>query len=265
MGKIKLWITDLDGTIINSKNEISEKMFDTIQKVKAAGVKVVIATGRMFRGAKPIADYLSLDTPVVCYQGAMARLNDEIIWQASLKLNDTKEVIKFLRERNIHTNLYNNDELFVEDDDKRIMREYCQGRFVDYNVVNSLDDVEFGNVSKILAIIEDKELFLKIENEMKEKFKGRLKIVQSHNCYLEITDIEGSKGSALKFLMDYYGIEQSCVLASGDNNNDIDLLENAGIKVAMGNATEHLKAVATHVCDCVDNDGLAYALEEFVL
>ena len=111
MGAIKLWITDIDGTILDETNVFSKRVLETIEKVKKSDTKMVVATGRMFNGAKGVADFLGLDTPVVCYQGAMVKLGDKILHQAPVKEELARDVIKVLREKNIHTNLYNNDEL----------------------------------------------------------------------------------------------------------------------------------------------------------
>ena len=146
MGAIKLWITDIDGTILDETNVFSKRVLETIEKVKKSDTKMVVATGRMFNGAKGVADFLGLDTPVVCYQGAMVKLGDKILHQAPVKEELTRDVIKVLREKNIHTNLYNNDELIVEDDNKKIMSDYCQGRFTTYRAVDSFDNVELKNV-----------------------------------------------------------------------------------------------------------------------
>ena len=148
MGAIKLWITDIDGTILDETNIFSKKVLKTIEKVKKTDTKMVVATGRMFDGAKGVADLLGLDTPVVCYQGAMVRQGDKILHQAPVREDLARDVIEILRKKNIHTNLYNNDELIVEDDNKKIMQDYCQGRLTTYRAVDSFDDVELKNVYK---------------------------------------------------------------------------------------------------------------------
>lgn len=265
MGKIKLWITDIDGTIVDETNVFSPVMLETIEKVKKSGTKMVLATGRMFKGAKPVADYLGLDTPVVCYQGAMVRLNDDILWQSPVKNHLAREVIDFLRKKNIHTNLYNNDELIVEDDNKRMMSEYCTGRFVTYSTVENFDDVELKNVSKLLAIIEDEETMVNTAHELSAAYNGVLSIVRSNKNYLEVTDINATKGSALNYLANLWGIKKEEIMASGDHDNDYEMLKNAGIAIAMGNATEKLKTAANCICGNIKEDGICEMVERYIL
>lgn len=265
MGAVKLWITDIDGTILDETNVFSKKVLETIEKVKKSDTKMVVATGRMYAGAKGVADFLGLNTPVVCYQGAMVRLCDDVLYQAPVKENLARDVINVLREKKIHTNLYNNDELIVEDDNKKIMNDYCQGRFATYRTVGSFDDVELKNVHKLLAIVYDEDKMQELIKDMTERYRGVLCIVRSHRYYMEITDPGATKGAALNFLKDYWNIKQSEVFATGDQDNDYEMLKNAGIKVAMDNASSKLKEIADYICPNVKEDGVCKAVERYVL
>ncbi len=265
MGKIKLWITDIDGTILDETNVFSPRVLETIEKVKKSDTKMVVATGRMFDGAKGVADFLGLDTPVVCYQGAMVKLGDKILHNAPVENNLARDVIEVLRKKNIHTNLYNNDELIVEDDNKKIMNDYCQGRFTTYKAVKTFNDVELKNVYKLLAIVYDENKMQALIKYMNERYRGVLCIVRSHKYYMEITDPNATKGAALNFLKDYWNIKQNEVLATGDQDNDYEMLKNAGIKVAMENASLKLKEIADYICPNVKKDGVCKAVERYIL
>ena len=195
----------------------------------------------------------------------MVKLGDKILHQAPVKEELARDVIKVLREKNIHTNLYNNDELIVEDDNKKIMSDYCQGRFTTYRAVDSFDNVELKNVYKLLAIVYDENKMQELIKFMQERYKGVLCIVRSHKYYMEITDPNATKGAALNFLKDYWGIAKSDVLATGDQDNDYEMLKNAGIKVAMENASPKLKEIADYICPDVKQDGVCAAVERYVL
>ena len=265
MTKIKLWISDIDGTLINYDGSCTNKMLSTIEKVKNKGVKIVIATGRMFMGAEHAAKRFKLNTPVVCYQGAVVRTKNEILWQAPIKNYILKEIIEYLRKNNIHTHVYNNDTLYVEDDNKKIMHEYCNGRGTTYKYIKTFDELNLKNVPKILGVIEDNAIMQKIKNELKEKYKNTLTIVQSSKNYLEITDKKASKGSALNFLKKYWNLSDDEILASGDQDNDIELLKNAGIGISVGNSSPELLKVAQYHCKDVNSDELVKYIEDFIL
>ena len=264
MNNIKLLITDIDGTVLNEKCEYTPKLKNLFQVLTNNGVRVVLATGRMFMGADPVRKQLELKTPVVCYQGAMVREGDKILHRASVKNEIAKEVIETSRKKGFHLNLYNDDVLIVEDDNKKFMEDYTKGRHTTYKVVNSFDEVKLNVVSKLLAIVYDENELLKLQEEMKEQFKGRLTIVRSHKYYLEFTDPKATKGEALKFLSNYWGIKKEEIMASGDQDNDFDMLQNAGIKIAMGNASPKLKEIADFICPTINEDGLSFAIEKYI-
>ena len=265
MTKIKLWISDIDGTLMNYDGSYTPRMAKLIEKINKSDCKLVLATGRMFIGANFVAQKFNLKNPIVCYQGAVVRTENEILWQAPIKNEIALEIINYLKEKNIHTHVYSNDVLYVEDDNKKIMSEYCDNRGTTYVVVNDFSELKINNVPKILGVIEDRALMKEIKEELSEKYKGVLTIVQSSKMYLEINDIEASKGAALDFLKEYWNLKDDEVLASGDQDNDIELLKSAGIKVCVGDNSAQLKEVATYYCKSVNSDELVDLVEEMAL
>ncbi len=263
--KIKLLITDIDGTVMNDKCEYTPKLKKYFQTLTSNGIKVVLATGRMFAGADGVRQELELETPVVCYQGAMVRMKDNILHQSTVEHKIAREIIQISREKGFHLNLYNDDVLIVEDDNKKIMYDYTNGRHTTYKAVKSFDDVSLGVVPKLLAIIYDENELLELSDYMAKKYEGVLAVVRSHKYYLEFTNKDATKGSALNFLKKYWGIETEEVFASGDQDNDFEMLQNAGIKVAMGNASQKLKSIADYIAPTIENDGLSAAIERFLL
>lgn len=260
---IKLWISDIDGTLINYEGSYTKELFELIKKVRNSGIKVVLATGRMYMGAKFACDNFRItDTPVVCYQGAVVRTDKEILYKNLVDNKIVKEVIKYLRKNKIHTHIYNDDILYVEDDNKRIMQQYCEGRGTTYQVINSFDELTLNNVPKILAVIEDKNSMEKIKQELKEKYKGTLAIVQSAPMYLEINDIKATKGSALCFLKKYWSLADDEVIASGDQDNDVEMLKEAGFSISVGSNSKKIKEVAKYQAKDVNSNELVKIIEE---
>ncbi len=260
---IKLVVTDIDGTILGDCNIFRPKVLETVRKLEEMNIPVVLATGRVYNGVWPAAEQLGLKTPIICSQGSILRQGNEILWKRPVEHNLVREIIEFLREKGVHTNLYNDDKILVEDEN--YMDEYSTGRFVTYEVIDNFDDIKLGTVSKLLAITHDENEMQTLSKELKERYGNVLNIVRSHKYYLEITDIEASKGNALKHLADLWGIEQCEIFASGDQDNDIDLLLCAGVRVATEHASEGLKKVADYICAHPDCDGWADAVEKYVL
>ncbi len=260
---IKMIATDIDGTILIPECEFSKGVKDCIHALKGNGIKVVLVTGRMHKAALQIAKELDLDTPVVSYQGGLVCENGKILYEEYLSESQANKIIDWAKTEKIHINLYNNDILYSESDDYEIER-YSKRQNVDFTV-RLFEKIEKTKVNKILAIdYNDANRIDKYEKELPKIFP-ELYIVKSTANFLEFSNPKASKYHAVKFLQRYWNLKDDEILTIGDHNNDIELLKAGGIKVAMGNATEDLKAVADYLTDTVQNDGFVKAVEKFVM
>lgn len=260
---IKMIATDIDGTILKWGLDFTPKVKDCIKKLKDRGVKIVLVTGRMHCAALPVAKELQLDTPIISYQGGLIKdFNNNTLYQKNLEPDYAKKIIQWARENNIHINLYLDDKLYVEHDNDTV-KFYTDGKFIDYTVC-SFDDLKIENVNKILAIdLTNYEKVSSWVDELSEKFP-ELYIVKSTPYFCEIGSKQAKKSLGVEFLRKMWGIKKEEVLAIGDQNNDIDLIQSGGIGVAMGNGSDEIKKCADCITDTVDNDGFATAVEKFV-
>ena len=261
MKKIKLWISDIDGTLMNYDGSVTERMQNLIKKINSSDIKLVLATGRMFMGAYHAAKSFNNTNPVVCYQGAVVRTKDEILWQSTIKDELVLEILDYLKQNDVHTHLYFNDTLYVEDDNKQIMNVYCNGRGTVYEVVDDFKALKPHSIPKILGVIEEKNKMERIKHELSEKYVDELTIVQSSSCYLEITNKGVSKGLALEFLKKYWNLSDDEVLATGDQDNDIELIKHAGHSACVGFNSEELRRIAKYKIESVNSDGLVDLVE----
>lgn len=262
MSKIKLVVTDIDGTLMEMNGSLHQKTIDVVKKMSAQGVKVVIATGRMYNAARPVVEELGLNTPIICYQGAMIRDEKEIYFERNVAKNTALSIVDDLRNYNAHINLYLRDRLIVEQDDKYI-KAYAGDRFLKYEVVSDLKDV-VDDATKMLAIDEDADLVTKIRDEMKIKYPF-LNIVKSTDYYCEFVNNEADKGFAINHLAEMWNLKKDEILAIGDQDNDIEMIKAAGLGVAMGNCSPNLKKNADVVVDTVQEFGFVQAMEKYVL
>jgi hypothetical protein len=261
---IKMIATDIDGTILKWGLEFSPKMLDCVEKLKKSGVKIVLVTGRMHCATLPVAKELGLTTPIISYQGGLIKDSEnKTLYQRNLDSNYAKEIIAWARQNDIHINLYIDDKLYVEHDND-IVKSYTDGKFIDYTVC-SFDDLAIENVNKILAIdLTNPDKVTNWVEELRQKYPD-LYIVKSTPYFCEIGSNEAKKSLGVEFLCNLWGFNKDEVLTIGDQNNDIDLVKAGGIGVAMGNATDELKACADYITETVDNDGFVKAVEKFVI
>ena len=260
---IKMIATDIDGTILPYHGEFSQKTKDCIKRLNDSGIKVILVTGRMHSSATPLAAQLGLNLPIISYQGGLIKdMSGKTLFQTELNSDVAKEIINWGRKNNVHLNLYIDDKLYVEQDDE-IIKYYIQGKFVDYTVC-SFDDLEIKNVNKLLAIdIHDADRVTSWVDILKEKYPD-LYIVKSTPYFGEIGSANAKKSLGVEFLCKMWGIDKSEVMAIGDQNNDIDLIQAGGIGIAMENGTPELKQVADYITNSVENDGFVSAVEKFI-
>lgn len=259
---IKLVATDIDGTILIPEGQFTKRVKECIEQLQSAGIKVVLVTGRMNAAARLIAKELGLSTPVISYQGGLVNDNGNILYERYLSENDAQQIIDWAKNEDIHINLYNNDILYSEKEDYEIIR-YCNNQHTNF-CISEFSAIQKDRVNKILAIDYDNpEKINRLEKNLPKIFP-HLYIVKSTPYFLEFSNPEASKYCAVKFLQKYWNLKDDEILTIGDQNNDIALLQSGGIKIAMGNATDELKAIADYITDSVYNDGFVKAMEQFV-
>jgi hydroxymethylpyrimidine pyrophosphatase-like HAD family hydrolase len=216
----KLLALDLDGTTLGPNLNIDPAVSKAIAAAQAQGVRVTIATGRMFGSTVPYARQLNIHDPVICYQGALIRdPNTGEIFQHVVTPGDlAAEAIEMLRERDIFTIAYI-DERLCASERRRELDEYLQWH------------------PEGIEVVIDPEL-----------------------AALGI-----SKGSALAALAARLGIAREQVIAIGDHENDLPMIEWAGLGLAMGNAIPAAHAIADAVLPSVEQAGVAWAIEHYIL
>ena len=258
---IKLVATDIDGTILIPEGQFTERVKSCVRNLCDAGIKVVLVTGRMNAAAKLIAQDLGLDTPVVSYQGGLITDGDKILYERYLSQEQCEKILEWAKAENVHINLYNDDILYSESICPEVER-YCNNLHTKFSVKN-FNEIKKNKINKLLAIdYNHPEKIDRFEKELPTVFPD-IYIVKSTPYFLEFSNKEASKSCAVRFLQNYWNLNQDQILTIGDQNNDIALLKAGGIKVAMGNATSELKKIADYITDSVFEDGFVSAMEKF--
>lgn len=261
---IKMLVCDIDGTIYNGEY-FSENLLNCIKKLKKDGIKFVIATGRTFYSANQVIAPLEVDTPVICYQGATIHdaKTGKMIFEKGLDRELSLDILDFLRRKGIYPNIYINDELYAEKETKYV-QQYSDKQLIPYRIIPDISTNDFKTLNKILVIDDDTKLIENLTAEIKQRYGDRVYTAMSTPFFCEICASGISKGNAVMYVADMYGIKKEEIMSCGDQNNDIELLTCAGIGVAMGNATDVLKGYADYITDTIDNDGVVKAVEKFI-
>lgn len=267
MSNFKMVCLDIDGTLLNSNHKISPKVKDTIKIVaNEKRIPVILVSARMPKGIAFLQRELEIEQPIICYSGALILdKNGGIVSKESIPVSSFEEIYKLVRNFNIHISLYKDDEWYVEELDEWAEQESeitnIAPIIMDFKALIELWRKEGTGPNKILIMANPSEIDM-----LKKNIKyHNLNIYPSKATYLEIMPIEASKTSAISSLQKIFNIERSEIIAMGDNYNDIDMIEYAGLGIAMGNAPEDVKKHANDVTLTNDEDGVAEAIKKYVI
>lgn len=262
---IKLVALDMDDTLLNTNHEISPRTAEVIRQATMQGVTVTIATGRMYSSARPFAEGLGLDVPLITYNGAMIKavLSGETLLHCPVESAVARQVLAFFRERGWYIQSYVNDVLYVEQINDKA-RYYEKLAKIPATAVGDDLYTKLDCPTKLLALAEPTEI-IEMRDVLKPLFGDRLYIAISKPNFLEMVNPAVNKGMALSFLAKQLGIGHEQVMAVGDSFNDLDMIEYAGWGVAMGNAPDEVKRRAQAVVASNAQDGVAEAFEKYVL
>ena len=254
---------DLDGTLLNSKKEISEENKNILKKLSENGVEILIVTGRPYPITKKIAESLEIPLTVICYNGArvMNLKTDEIIFEKVLEEKQVLKIIEFCRKNKKDLNLFQNDIWYVEDLESIGTKYYKKNSRLE-PTLKSFNTFDSFKMIKCI-IIDENNVLEEVEKELREILGNSVYFTYSQDKYLEILNKDVNKGLTLKNVLEEKGIEMSECIAFGDAHNDLEMLELAGVGVAMGNAHEILKSRVQHITDTNDNDGVGKFLKKF--
>ncbi len=274
MQKIKLVCMDLDGTLLNDKKEISEQNRRVIREAVSKNVKVVVSTGRFYTMASYFANQLELTTPVISSNGAFVKRfnDDEIISKTLLGYENAIAIYEILQHYKLNP-FFNDHETIYYDEENTVMRfnKKINGSLekmgkTQLQLVKDWHEVFTNQNDRLL-----KCLVVNNQDEQMNKAKEALKqlpdveVVSSLSNSFEVMKKGVSKGRAVKIIAEQNDIKQEEIMCIGDGENDLSMIQYAGIGVAMENGLDILKENADYVTISNNDHGLAHAFEKFVL
>ena len=264
MPEIKLIAIDLDDTLLRNDLTISPRAKKAIKRAAEAGTAVTLATGRMYASALPFARDLKLNLPLITYQGALVKYaGGQVVYHKPLPLSLSRRIARHILPYGYHLNVYINDELYMDRESPE-GRRYLSISKVPVHLVENLPEAIDQNPTKLLVIAEEPQLDA-LATDLRAVFGTAVNITKSKPHFLEIGHRKATKGLALERLARSLGLQASQVMAIGDSWNDLDMIEFAGIGVAMANALPEVKEIADYITCNNDDDGVAEAIEKLVL
>ena len=252
---------DLDGTLIGRPPVLGSRTLHAISSAQEAGLRVLVATGRMFRSVEPYLAEAKLADPVVCYQGAAVVDPDtrEFLLHEPLELELAREAVASLLAHGLSPNVYVDDALYVAQE-TAYSRAYSDFQRLPVTEVGDLLAWLARPPTKLVAVAEPARL-AEVRLEVERRFGDRLFVTTSLPHLLELGHPGASKGSGIAFVANLLGLDLAHVVAVGDGENDVELLEVAGLGVAVEGAHPRLLAIADRTCPGPEAEGVAGMIE----
>ncbi len=263
---VRMFVTDLDGTLLNKEHRISAENKKAVQEAAAAGVVVTIATGRMYESALPYAQELGVDVPIITYNGALIRsAAGKEYFSSYLEPQDCRDILAFCQEKDWYVQIYSDGVLYFVEETPEAMAYEAAAGIKGQAVGRQGLQKHCSHAPKMLVIFADSSFTDEAAACLTKKFAGRITAVKSNPNYIEIIKPGVNKASALRQLAAMLDIPEAETMAIGDSNNDLSMLRAAGQSVAMGNAGPEIKAAADYETAACDADGVAAAIRQYVL
>ncbi len=262
---IKLIALDIDGTITNQAETVSERNRRAIKQAEEAGVIVTLATGRGVTATRPIWRTLDLHGPSIQYGGA---LTVDIATERIINLREVapeiiKEVFAYSEEISINVQIYLN-EIVICEKKNPFTEHYVKRHGMKFEVDPDVRNKMYHNVPKMLAIVEH-ERQQEVFEMYRDRFHGIAQVSRSSPGFIEINELGVTKATALEALCNMHGIARENVAALGDNLLDYDMIKWAGTGGCVADGAEALKEAADLIIPTCDEDGAAYFIEQYVL
>lgn len=273
--KYKMVCIDMDGTLLNSKKKVTDETKRVLIEAKKRGVTVAISTGRIYNNAAFYSKYIGLDAPVIAANGAIIKsANGEEIYKGIIGYETSIKVLEVLKKYKMTPNFHTHNSIYCGGPLEKFFIYFfiTRGIPADYKVnlysikKDQWKKVLLDNQSEILKCIcvhRNKKVVQMAKDELR-KIKG-IEISSSNSFNIEVNAEGVCKGNGASILGKKMGIKKEEIICIGDNENDLSMIEYAGLGVAMGNAPQYIKNKANYVTASNNEDGVAKVIKKFIL
>lgn len=262
---IKLVVSDVDGTLVRKDKSLSSQTIAAVHRLRDAGVPFTLISARPVSGVMPLIAPLGIDIPLAAFNGGI------------LFRPDGSEIVAHPIERAVVEGVFALAEGLAVDRwvfaNGRWYASSGEGVHVEHErvasnqapVIRSDFSDLYDRADKVTFVSDDRDLLRGLAAKAIATFGGRATIGQSQTYYLDVTDVAANKGDGVAALAEMLGIDLADTLVLGDMDNDIAMFDRAGLSVAMGQCPDTVKAKADWVSSSNEEDGVAHAIDAFIL
>jgi Cof subfamily protein (haloacid dehalogenase superfamily) len=263
--KISLVLADVDGTLVDEKKVLTTRAQDAVRSLRGAGIRFAVTSGRPPKGMAMLVEPLQLDSPIAGFNGGLVVKPDfTIIDQKTVPADVAASSIELLRSHGLDVWVYRgNDWLVGRADAPHVEHEAWTVKFSPKVVADVA--AELDQVSKVVGVSDDFDKVQRCEADAKTTFGQRATANRSQPYYLDITNKDANKGAVVEFLSRHLGVPAAEIATIGDQPTDVPMFQRSGFSIAMGNASDQVKAQASVATDSFNDEGFAKAMERFIL
>lgn len=261
----KLMAVDIDGTLLNSRDIITEETKKAVRLGVENGLIFTISSGRSVQGVKKIVEELDVNIPLILYNGAMAMLgkSKEVLYRQNMSPEDTRTVVELGLKYGTTVIVWSDNTLYVNKLNDRV-EKYSELNQAEPVLITDMDETVRKGATKVLWY-DEVETINRYEKEVGKFLSDSINYHTSKPIFLEFVDKRATKALAMEKIGEHYGIKREEMIAVGDGFNDLSMIEYAGLGVAMGNAPDAIKEKADFITLSNDEDGVAHVIYKFFL
>ena len=262
--KVKLVVSDMDGTLLNSNHELSPEFVSLFTQLKKHNITFVAASGRQYPSMVEKLHMMKDDIYIIAENGGITKYKNEVLDTESLDIKYLKEIIPVLRKvEDVLIILCSKDKAYIDTKNQELIT-YFKQYYTEFEIVEDLLELQNLDVFKIAVRhpVSSEEFILPYISELHHHPEIALKI--SGMNWLDISSIKTNKGNALTKLQNHLGISEEETMVFGDFNNDIEMLGKGYFSFAMENAHPNVKNTARFSTKTNDENGVEYILEKVV-
>lgn len=263
--QVSLVLADVDGTLVTHDKILTPRAKAAVTNLRAAGIAFAITSGRPPLGMKMIVDGLNIDTIIAGFNGGLFVKPDfTVVLSRFVSRAASTHALELIREHKLVAWLYTDTDWYVPDPHgPHVARETWTVKF-EAKVVTDFSPL-LDRVVKIVAVSDDLQTVARCETAMQAALRDQASASRSQPYYLDVTHLEATKGGVVEFLSRSMNIPEEAIATLGDMPNDVSMFEKSGLSIAMGNASKEVQAQANFVSLSNEEEGFAYAIENFVL
>lgn len=263
---IRLLLADVDGTLVTREKVLTEAAMQASRDLAAAGIALALTSARPPRGMRMLIRPLALQGVLIGFNGGLyVRPDLSVIRRHAIGVETARATVHLLRDQGLDVWLYTEKDWLVRNPHgPHVAREAWILQF-DAKVVRDFSDDDLGQALKIVGVSDDLHLVARCETAVRHRLGDRVSAARSEPHFLDVTHPQANKGAVVLALARRLNIAPEQVAAIGDMPTDVMMFSKSGLSIAMGNASEAVKAKADVVTDTNENDGFAHAVRRFVL